>query len=148
VRAVTFCAGGKLPINLGLLYCDSLHQVAEVPVHRPRLWFIWLRDGPEHHGCCGHVFSGVEEILRPVAAFNDLITYLPCSGFLGFEASPLDVAVDPVELLDESVELLLLLPEGGLLGEDARLTLALVLFFLVGGAPCLPLHYCFVAASP
>jgi hypothetical protein len=35
--------------------------------------------------------------------------------------------------LDESVELLLLLPKGGLIGENARLALVLVLYFLVRG---------------
>jgi hypothetical protein len=31
-------------IDLGLLYLDSLHQVAEVPIHCLCLGLIWLRD--------------------------------------------------------------------------------------------------------
>lgn len=82
-----------------------------------------------------------------VAALSELVTHFPCSGFLGFETFPLDVVVNPIELLDEGVELLLLLPKGCLMGEDARLTLALVLFFLVGDSMS-PLPLSFLVALP
>jgi hypothetical protein len=48
-------------------------------------------------------------------------------------AARVRVIVNPIQLLDRGVELLLLFLEGGLADEDARLTLALVLFFLVRG---------------
>jgi hypothetical protein len=88
----------------------------------------------------GHVLSEVEEVLCLIVALNELVTHLPRPRFLGFEASPLDVAVNSVELLDESVELLLA-------GKDVCMTLVLLLFFLVG-IPCLPRHYHFVATPP
>lgn len=68
-----------------------------------------------------------------VAALNEQVIDLPCPRFLGLKAFLLDVIVNPIELTDEGIKLLLLLPEGGLSGEDARLTLALVLFFVVRG---------------
>lgn len=67
-----------------------------------------------------------------VAAFSELVTHLPCSGPLGLKAPPLNIVVDSVELLHKGVELLLLLTKGGLTHQDARLVLALVLFFLIG----------------
>jgi hypothetical protein len=76
----------------------------------------------------------VDEVLRTIAAFCDLVAGLPRSGLFGFEASLLNVAVNPVEPLNECVELLLLLSEGGFAGEDARLTLALI-FLLLDGDP-------------
>lgn len=48
--AVTILADGQLSMNLGLLHRDSLHQVAEILVHRPCLQLVWLGDGPKHHG--------------------------------------------------------------------------------------------------
>lgn len=46
--------------------------------------------------------------------------------------------------MDESIELLLLLPEDGLTIKDARLALALILFLLVGDSlsPSLPSSFC------
>lgn len=72
----------------------------------------------------------VDEVLRPIAALSDLIANLPRPGPFSFEASLLNVVINPIEPLNECVELLLLLSEGSLAGEDARL--ALVFFFLVG----------------
>lgn len=112
---MTVHANGKPPINFGLLHRGSLHQVAEVLVHRLCLRIIWLGDGSEHHGCCGHLLSWVLKVLCPVATFSELVTHLPHPWFLGFVASLLDVAVNPIELLDENIELLLL-STGGLAG--------------------------------
>lgn len=61
----------------------------------------------------------VEKVLRAIAAFSDLVADLPRPTLFGFEASLL-------LLLHECLELLLLLPEGGFTGEDARLKLVLV----------------------
>jgi hypothetical protein len=71
----------------------------------------------------------VEEVLCALATFSYLTANLTRSGPFGFKASLLNVVVNPVEPLDECVELLLLLSEGSLAGEDAHLTLALVFFF-------------------
>lgn len=120
----------------------------EVLVHRPLLWFILLGDRPKHHGCCGHVLSGVEEVLRLVATLGDPITYLPRLKFLGFKAFLLDVAVNPIELLDEGIELLLLLPERGLTGEDACLTLVCWYSSSQLEDSLSPHHCCFVVESP
>jgi hypothetical protein len=68
-----------------------------------------------------------------VASFSELVTHLPWSGPFGLKAPPLNIVVDSVEVLHEGVELLLLLTKGGLTHQDARLVLALVLFFLIGG---------------
>lgn len=100
----------------------------EVSVHRPCLRFVYLEDGPKHPGYCGHVLSGIEEVLCPVAALGKLVTHLPHPRFLGFKASSLDVTINPIELLDEGIELFLLLLDGGLMGDDVCLTLALILF--------------------
>lgn len=110
----------------------------EVSVHRLRLGLICLVDRSEHHGRCGHVLLGVEEVLRAIITFSDLITNLPSPGPFAFKASLLNVAVNPIEPLDECVELLLLLSKGSLVGKDARLTLALVFIFLVGGLQVSP----------
>jgi hypothetical protein len=74
--------------------------------------------------------------LRPITALGELVVYLPRPRFLGFETPSLNVAVNPIELADEGVELFQLLPEGGLAGEDARL--ALIFFFMVRGFPISP----------
>lgn len=68
--------------------------------------------------------------MRLVAALGELVMDLPCLRLFGLKALPLDVAINPVEFIDECVELLLLL-EGGCAGEDASLVLAPILFFLV-----------------
>jgi hypothetical protein len=127
------------PIDLGLLYRDSLHQVAEVLIHRLCLELIWLEDRLEHHGCRSHVLPGVEEVLRTITALCDLVTGLPCPRLFSVEASLLNVVRNLVEPLDECIELLLLLPEGGFTGEDACLMLALVFLLLDGGSRVPPL---------
>lgn len=66
-------------------------------------------------------------------ALCELVTDLPRPRFLGLKAIPLDVALNPIEFTYEGVELLVVLMEGGITGKDARLALALVLFFLVRG---------------
>jgi hypothetical protein len=53
-------------------------------------------------------------------------------GPFGLKALLLVVVVNPIEFVDESVELLLLFPEGGLMGEDVSLALVLIFFLLVG----------------
>lgn len=58
---------------------------------------------------------------------------LPCSGPFDLKAVSLYVVTDSIESTYECIELLLLLSESLLAGEDSRLTLALVLIFLVGG---------------
>jgi hypothetical protein len=121
-------------IILDLLYHSSLHQVAEVLIHRFCLWLIWLGDRSKHNGHNSHVLPGVEEVLRAIAAFSDLVAGLPRSGLFGFEAYLLNVVVNPVVPLDECVELLQLLLEGGFTGEDACMTLALVFLLLDGGS--------------
>jgi hypothetical protein len=65
---------------------------------------------------------------------------------LTVEVPLLNTVVDVVELLHEGIELLLLLAEGGLMSEDVRLPLALVLLFLVGGF-LVPLPLSFPLAS-
>lgn len=62
---------------------------------------------------------------------------------VGFEDSLLNVVVNPVKPLNECVQLLLLLSEGSLTGEDVCLTLALVFFFLDGRPQVSP----FIVAS-
>lgn len=75
---VTTLRAGVLPsINLGLLYHNPLQQVVEVLVHCLRLGLIQLGDQSEHHGRCKHVLPGVEEVLRTIATFSDLIANLP-----------------------------------------------------------------------
>ena len=69
----------------------------------------------------------------PSLLFVELVVYLPCPRYFGLEAFLFDVIVNLDEFTDESVELLLLLLEASLMGKDARLTLALVFFLLVGG---------------
>jgi hypothetical protein len=68
----------------------------------------------------------VEKVLRAIAAFSDLVADLPRPALFGFEASLLYVAINLIKPLNECVELLLLLPEGGSTGEDAHLKLVLV----------------------
>jgi hypothetical protein len=80
----------------------------------------------------------VEEVLCTIAAFSDPIPNLPRLRPFSFEASLINVVVNLIEPLDECVELLLLLSEDNLVGEDARLTLPLVFFFLVGGLQVSP----------
>jgi hypothetical protein len=139
VGATALHVGVLPPIDLGLLYRDSLHQVAEVPIHRLCLELVWLGDRSEHHGCHNHVFPGVEEVLRTIIALCDLVTGLPRLRLFSFEASLLNVAINLVEPLDECVELLLLLSKGGFTGEDACLMLALVFLLLDGGSRVPPL---------
>lgn len=55
------------------------------------------------------------------------------SGPFDLKAVLLYVVTDSIESTYECIELLLLLSESLLAGEDSRLTLALVLIFLVGG---------------
>jgi hypothetical protein len=74
---------------------------------------------------------GVEEVLRAIAAFCDLVASLPRPGLFMFEVSLLNVVVNPVEPLDECIELLLL-SEGGFVGEELFF-LALVLRAPRGG---------------
>jgi hypothetical protein len=90
-----------------------------------------------HHGCRSHVLPGVEEVLRTVVALSDLIKNLPRSRPFIFKASLLNVVVNPVEPLNKCIKVLLLLLEGSLVSENARLALALVLFFL-DGVPQVP----------
>lgn len=52
--------------------------------------------------------------MRNIAAFSELVAYLPWSRPLSLEAHALDVSIDTVELLHEGVELFLLLEEGRL----------------------------------
>jgi hypothetical protein len=92
---------GVLPlIDLGLLYRYSLHQVAEVPIHRLCLRLAWLKDRPEHHGCRSHVLPGVEEVLGTITALCDLVTGLPRLRLFSFEAFLLNVVINLVEPLD------------------------------------------------
>jgi hypothetical protein len=81
--------------------------------------------------------------LRPVTALSELVAYFSHPRSFGFEASPHDVTVNSIELLDKSIELLLL--QGGLTGEDAHLTLALVLpvgAYIAKGPHIYVLHNC------
>jgi hypothetical protein len=114
LRVVALSPEGELPIDLGLLHYDSFHKVAEVPVHGLCFQIAWLRDGSEHHGRCRHILCGVEEVLCVVAAFNELVTYLPWSRPFGLKAPSFDIVINAVEVLHEGVELLLLLREAGL----------------------------------
>jgi hypothetical protein len=100
VCAMTLRVSVLLPIDLGLLYYNPLHQVVEVPIHRLCLGLIRLRDRSEQHGHHNHVLPGVEEVLHAIAAFSDLITNLPRVGPFGFDAS-LNIVVNPVKPLDE-----------------------------------------------
>lgn len=127
--AMTLCAGVLPSIDLILLYRSPLHQVAEVLVHRLCLGLVRFVDRSDHHGRRSHVLPRVEEVLCVLATFSYQTTNLTRSGPFGFKASLLNVVVNPVEPHDECVELLLLLSEGSLAGEDAHLTLALVFFF-------------------
>lgn len=87
------------------------------------------------------------EILCVIAAFSELVAYLPRSGPRGAFAN---ITAYAVEFLHEGVELFLLLAEGGLTSEDARL--ALVLLFWVGGhlvSPAIVIsRWCCHEASP
>jgi hypothetical protein len=44
---------------------------------------------------------GLDEVLRAIAVFSDLVANIPRLGPFGFEASLLNVIVNPVEPLDE-----------------------------------------------
>lgn len=85
-----------------------------------------------------------------VAALGELVAYLSRPGPFGLEVPSLDITIDAVEFLHEGVELFLLLAEGGLTSEDARL--ALVLLFWVGGhlvSPAIVIsRWCCHEASP
>lgn len=50
----------------------------------------------------------------PIAALGELVVDLPFPRSFSFKALLFDVIINPVEFTDESVELLLLLSEGGL----------------------------------
>lgn len=76
---------------------------------------------------------GLRKYCAPSLLLCDLVVGLPRPRLFSFEASLINVVVNPVEPLDECIELLLLLSKGSLAGKDARLTLVLVFFFLVGG---------------
>jgi hypothetical protein len=56
--------------------------------------------------------------LRPIVTLGELVIDLPRPSLLGLKALSLDVAVNPIELIDKGVELLQMLTEGGLTGED------------------------------
>jgi hypothetical protein len=56
-----------------MFYGGSLHQVVKVLVHCPCLRLDWLKDGPKHHGCCGHVLPGVEEVLGSITPLGKLV---------------------------------------------------------------------------
>jgi hypothetical protein len=71
--------------------------------------------------------------LRPVTTLGKLVVNLLRLGPFGLKSFRLDVAINSIELIDKSVNLFLLLPEGGLIGEDARLGLALIFLLLDGG---------------
>lgn len=86
--------------------------------------------------------------MRPVATLGDPVTYLPRLKFLGFKAFLLDVVVNPIELLDEGIELLLLLPKRGLTGEDACLTLVCWYSSSRLGDSLSPHHCRFMVESP
>jgi hypothetical protein len=135
------------PIDLGLLYYEPLHQVVQVPVHHLCLRLVRLRDQSKHHGRRNHVLPGVEEVLCAIVAFSDLITNLPRSGPFSFDVSLLNVVINPVELLDECVKLLLWLSEGSLVGEDA-LNAGASILILGWGTPSLPLRCHLVVAWP
>lgn len=132
-RDIAIHVDGYLPIDFGLLHNDFLYQIVEVSIHHPFLWFIRLGDRPKHQGCCGHVLPGVEEILRLIAALDNLVIYLPSLRPFDLKALPFDVVIDLVKLTDKGIELLLLLPEGDLAGEDVCVTLVLIIFPLVRG---------------
>jgi hypothetical protein len=76
--------------------------------------------------------SGVEEVLCLVATLGELVVDLPRLGFFVLKTLLPDATINPVEFMDKCVELLSL-SEGGLIGEDVSLALALILFFLVRG---------------
>jgi hypothetical protein len=78
------------------------------------------------------ILPGVEEVLATVAPFGKLIINLQRPRPFGLKALPLDVAVNSIELSNEGIKLLLLLPEASFMGKDPRLVLTLVLLFLVG----------------
>ena len=71
--------------------------------------------------------------MRPVTALRKLVVNLLRLGPFGLKSFRLNVAINSIELTDKSVNLFLLLPEGGLIGEDARLGLALIFLLLDGG---------------
>lgn len=78
-----------------------------------------------------------------IAAFGELVMDLPHPRPFSLKVLLLDVTVNPIEFIDGSIELLLLLLEGGLAGEDAGLALALIFFLLVRGLLIpLPLSFC------
>lgn len=64
-----------------------------------------------------------------ITSVSELVTYLPHSRPLGFEAPLLNIVVDAVEFLHAGVELLLPLTEAGLTSKEA--SRALVLFFSI-----------------
>lgn len=120
----------------GLAARQLLHEIAEVLVHRPCLWFVGLRDGLEHHGHCGHVLPRVEEVLGAIALLGELVLNFPCREFIDFPMSLLYDVVDPVKPSHEGIELLLLLAERFLASEHPGLALALIL--LLDGASSFP----------
>lgn len=91
--ATALRVGALPPIDLGLLYRDSLYQVAKVPVHLLCLGLVRLEDRSEHLGRRNHVLHGDEEVPRAVTTFSDLITNLPRPTPFGFEAYLLNVFV-------------------------------------------------------
>lgn len=75
----------------------------------------------------------VEEVIRVVAALDEMIVDLSCPRSFDLMALSLNVIIDLVKFSDEGIVFLLLLREVSLVGEDVRPTLALVFFFLVRG---------------
>jgi hypothetical protein len=82
---------------------------------------------------------GLRKYCAPSLLLCDLVVGLPRPRLFSFEASLINVVVNPVEPLDECIELLLLLLEGGFVGEDACLTLALVFLLLDGESQVRPI---------
>jgi hypothetical protein len=76
LQAIALGVEGELSIDLGLLHRGPFHKVVEVRVHHLCFWSARLWDGSKHHGHCGHVLCGVEEILCVVAPFSELVTHL------------------------------------------------------------------------
>jgi hypothetical protein len=141
------CQVPKLSMSVGAYWSISACCTANFSTRLWRFWyialaFIWLRDGPEHHGRCSHVLLGVEEILGVVGPLGELIIDFPHPRSFGLKALSLDVSINSVELSNEGIKLLRLLTEARFIGEDPRLVLALVLL-LVGGSPSFqPFSFC------
>lgn len=120
------CQVPKLSMSVGAYWSISACCTANFSTRLWRFWyialaFIWLGDGPEHHGRCSHVLLKVEEVLGVVGPVGELIIDFPHPRSFGLKALSLDVSINSVELSNEGIKLLERADRGSLHGRGSTL---------------------------